>query len=231
MTDRSSFPAEGNARDAWGASACRSRYLRFGKRLLDVVGAVAALVVLSPIIAAVTLLVLAVLGRPVFFRQSRPGLLGRPFTLVKFRTMRDDVVEPGCPAPDERRLTRIGRFLRHSSLDELPELVNVLAGHMSLVGPRPLLMEYLERYTQEQARRHRVRPGLTGWAQVNGRNALTWEERFRLDVWYVDHVCLSLDLTILVMTLVEVFKARGISAADHATMPKFSGTKGTNDGE
>ena len=155
------------------------------------------------------------LGRPVFFRQPRPGLHGRPFALVKFRTMRAGT------GSDAERLTRFGRFLRTTSLDELPELWNVLRGDMSLVGPRPLLMQYLERYTPEQARRHEMKPGITGWAQVNGRNALTWDERFALDVWYVDHWSLALDLRILARTLGAILRRKGITAPGSATMPEF----------
>jgi lipopolysaccharide/colanic/teichoic acid biosynthesis glycosyltransferase len=174
------------------------------------------------------LLVLSIqwkLGTPVLFVQQRPGLRGRPFKLLKFRTMMDGRDAQGRLLPDAERLTPFGRFLRSSSLDELPELFNVLKGDMSLVGPRPLLMEYLPRYTPEQARRHDVRPGITGWAQVNGRNALSWEEKFKLDVWYVDHQSFALDLKILWMTLFRVFQRKSISAEGHATMPKFMGGK------
>src|SRR5205814_3787208 len=161
---------------------------------------------------------------PIFFRQIRPGQHGRPFTLIKFRTM-SEVKDGGAePSADASRLTRLGRFLRSTSLDELPEMMNVLKGEMSLVGPRPLLMEYLPRYTPEQARRHEVRPGITGWAQVNGRNAITWKRKFELDVWYVEHHSLYLDVRILMRTLLKVFKSEGISAGGHATMPVFAGT-------
>lgn len=163
------------------------------------------------------------MGSPVLFRQCRPGRFGRPFYMIKFRTMRDATDAAGRPLPDGERLTAFGRFLRSSSLDELPELWNVLKGDMSLVGPRPLLMEYLPLYSAEQARRHEVRPGVTGWAQVNGRNALTWEEKFRLDVWYVDNRSLWLDLRIIAMTVKKVIRRDGISAAGEATMPKFTG--------
>jgi lipopolysaccharide/colanic/teichoic acid biosynthesis glycosyltransferase len=163
------------------------------------------------------------MGSPVFFRQTRPGLHGRPFEMIKFRTMRDAVDAQGRPLPDAERLTRLGRFLRSSSLDELPELWNVLRGEMSLVGPRPLLMEYLPLYSPEQARRHELRPGVTGWAQVNGRNAISWEEKFALDVWYVDNRSLWLDLEIIWLTIRKVIKRDGISAAGEATMPKFTG--------
>lgn len=193
------------------------------KRALDVVLALAGLVVLSPVIVAVALAVRAGMGRPILFRQVRPGLHGQPFTLLKFRTMRGDVDRLGQPLADEQRLTTLGRFLRRWSLDELPQLVNVLRGDISLVGPRPLLMEYLPRYTPEQARRHEVRPGITGWAQVNGRNAISWEEKFAYDVWYIDHWSLWLDLRILWRTLVQVLKGHGISSGDTATMPRFLG--------
>jgi sugar transferase EpsL len=196
------------------------------KRALDVAGAGLGLLVLSPVMLAVAVAVRATLGSPVLFRQTRPGLGGRPFDLYKFRTMRHAPGPDGHPLPDAERLTGLGRFLRSASLDELPELLNVLKGEMSLVGPRPLLMEYLPLYSPEQARRHEVRPGLTGWAQVNGRNALTWDERFRLDVWYVDHRSFLLDLKILAMTVASVFRREGISHAGHATMERFTGGRG-----
>ena len=166
------------------------------------------------------------MGTPVFFRQQRPGLHGEPFTIYKFRTMTDKRDDQGDLLPDAERLTPFGRFLRIASLDELPELVNVLRGEMSLVGPRPLLMQYLERYTPEQARRHEVRPGITGWAQVNGRNALSWENKFELDVWYVDHVSLWLDLKIIALTLWKIVRREGISQPGRATMEEFVGTAG-----
>lgn len=193
------------------------------KRALDVVVAVVGLVALSPVLLAVALAVRAKLGAPVLFRQWRPGLGGRPFELLKFRTMRHAADAEGHLLSDAERLTPLGRVLRATSLDELPELLNVLRGEMSLVGPRPLLMEYLPLYTPEQARRHQVRPGITGWAQVNGRNALGWPERFRLDVWYVDHRSFALDLKILGMTVARVFRREGISHAGHATMERFTG--------
>ncbi len=168
------------------------------------------------------------MGRPVFFKQMRPGYRGVPFSLIKFRTMKASGQNGVSGEDDEGRLTGFGRTLRKTSVDELPELWNVLKGDMSLVGPRPLLMEYLPRYSPEQARRHDVKPGITGWAQVNGRNAITWEEKFRLDVWYVDNHTLWLDLKILWMTFAKVFKQEGISADRHATMPKFKGTCGGN---
>jgi sugar transferase EpsL len=199
-------------------------YARVGKRAFDIVFASLLCVLLSPILLLCGLLVGFGIGTPLLFRQVRPGLRGAPFTVYKFRTM-SDADEGGVLLPDAQRQTRLGRLLRSSSLDELPELINVIKGQMSLVGPRPLLMEYLDRYTPEQARRHEVKPGITGWAQVNGRNALSWEERFRLDVWYVDNQSLLLDLKILRMTLIKVILREGISAEGHATMPKFMGSE------
>jgi lipopolysaccharide/colanic/teichoic acid biosynthesis glycosyltransferase len=194
------------------------------KRLFDIVVSTVMLVVLSPVIAAIAVAVLLDLGAPVLFRQVRPGLKGRPFTLYKFRTMRGaHSGEPGSEG-DEQRLTAFGRRLRASSLDELPELWNVLRGDMSLIGPRPLLMRYLPLYSPEQMRRHDVRPGLTGWAQVNGRNAISWEDKFRLDVWYVEHRSMMLDLKILLMTATAIFKRDGISYENSATMPEFRGS-------
>lgn len=193
------------------------------KRVVDIVGASVGIILLAPVMLAVALLVLLTMGRPVLFRQQRPGLRGKPFTLYKFRTMRDARSASGELLPDELRLTTFGKWLRSTSLDELPELFNVLKGEMSLVGPRPLLMEYLPRYSPEQARRHEVKPGITGWAQVNGRNALTWEEKFRMDVWYVDHWNLWLDMKILLLTIWKVLKREGISAEGSATMPVFTG--------
>ncbi|MGQ9542135.1 MAG: sugar transferase [Armatimonadota bacterium] len=194
------------------------------KRLMDLCLASVALVLLALPMLVIALLVRLSLGSPVLFRQQRAGLHGKPFTLIKFRTMRDARDERGKLLPDEVRLTRFGKWLRHTSLDELPELLNVLKGEMSLVGPRPLLLEYLPRYSAQQARRHEVKPGITGWAQVNGRNALSWEERFRLDVWYVDNWNLWLDVKILLLTLWKVLKREGISAEGSATMPVFMGT-------
>ena len=193
------------------------------KRALDVAMAGVLGVIALPIAAIVTLAVLVQLGRPVLFRQRRPGLHGKPFMLMKFRTMRDAVAPDGTPLPDAERLTGLGKFLRATSLDELPELWNVLRGDMSLVGPRPLLMEYLPYYSAKQRRRHDVRPGITGWAQVQGRNAVSWEERFKLDVWYVDHRSVWLDLKILAATVPAVLSRRGISAPGDVTMPKFTG--------
>lgn len=194
------------------------------KRLFDLVTASVLLAVLSPILAIVALLVRVALGTPVLFRQQRPGMYGRPFELLKFRTMRDALGPDGTPLPDHLRLTRFGRFLRSTSLDELPELINVVRGEMSLVGPRPLLTDYLPLYTAQQARRHEVRPGITGWAQVNGRNTLSWEERFSLDVWYVDHASLALDIRILGQTLGAVFRREGIAHPGEATMTRFTGS-------
>jgi lipopolysaccharide/colanic/teichoic acid biosynthesis glycosyltransferase len=194
------------------------------KRLFDISVAGVALVLLSPLLLIVALAVRLTMGRPVLFRQRRPGLHGEPFELVKFRTMRQPSGADIAVAEDELRLTRLGRFLRASSLDELPELWNVLKGEMSLVGPRPLLMQYLPLYTPEQARRHDVRPGLTGWAQVNGRNALSWEEKFALDLWYVDNCSLLLDLRILLLTVWRVLRPSGIAAEGSATMPEFTGS-------
>ena len=194
------------------------------KRSLDLIGSFLLLLILSPILLVLSLLVWLFLGWPVIFSQERPGLHGKLFRLYKFRSMRDLRDSNGNLQPDEQRLTRFGRFLRSTSLDELPELFNVIKGDMSLVGPRPLLVQYLERYTPEQARRHEVRPGITGWAQVNGRNALSWEEKFKLDVWYVDHRNFWLDIKILLMTLAKVFKREGISAEGSATAPEFMGT-------
>jgi sugar transferase EpsL len=191
------------------------------KRALDVVGALLALILLSPLLLACALLVRVRLGSPVLFRQQRPGLHGAPFKLLKFRTMTEAHGADGRLLPDGERLTPLGRWLRSTSLDELPELVNVLRGDMSLVGPRPLLTDYLPHYSAEQARRHEVRPGITGWAAVRDRNATSWERRLQLDVWYVDHWTLGLDLKILLRTVVKVLKREGISAEGHATMPRF----------
>ncbi|NYT60524.1 sugar transferase [Alcaligenaceae bacterium] len=195
------------------------------KRLLDIVASAVALLCLSPVIALLTWQIRRKMGSPVLFRQVRPGLAGKPFEMVKFRTMKDAVDAQGNTLPDSERLTPFGQFLRSSSLDELPELWNVLKGDMSLVGPRPLLMEYLPLYTPEQARRHEVRPGVTGWAQINGRNTLAWEDKFELDVWYVENQSLWLDLKILFLTVKKVLIRDGISADGEATMPKFTGSK------
>jgi sugar transferase EpsL len=193
------------------------------KRLFDIAVATLVLALTAPLALCIALLVRWRLGSPVLLRQMRPGLHGRPFTLYKFRSMTDERDASGNLLPDERRLTRFGRFLRASSLDELPELWNVIRGEMSLVGPRPLLMEYLPLYTPEQARRHEVRPGITGWAQVNGRNAISWKENFALDVWYVDNRGFRLDMKILALTLWKVIRREGISQQGHATREKFDG--------
>lgn len=194
------------------------------KRLFDFTSALLGLIALALPLCVLMLLIRRKLGSPVFFRQTRPGLHGEPFQMVKFRTMTDARDAQGALLPDAERLTPFGRFLRATSLDELPELWNVLQGDMSLVGPRPLLMEYLPLYSPEQARRHAVRPGVTGWAQVNGRNAISWEEKFALDVWYVDHRSLALDLHILWLTIKKVLVREGISATGEATMGKFTGS-------
>ena len=195
-----------------------------GKRALDLLLASLAIAILSPLLLAVAVLVRILLGKPVLFRQRRPGLHGLPFTCVKFRTMKETRDPAGNLLPDADRLTGVGSFLRRTSLDELPELWNVLRGDMSLVGPRPLLPEYLPRYTAFQQQRHDVRPGITGWAQVNGRNALSWEQKFELDVWYVGHRSLALDLKILWLTVLIVLRRQGIEHGSHATMPEFLGS-------
>ncbi len=195
------------------------------KRLFDLLLTFIALIVLSPIIAVVSLLVAINLGTPILFKQLRPGYKGKPFYIYKFRTMREAFDTEGNLLPDHQRLTTFGRFLRSSSLDELPEFWNVLKGNMSLVGPRPLRMDYLPRYSAEQARRHDILPGITGWAQINGRNAISWDEKFRLDIWYVDHQNLLLDIKILWLTVLKVFKREGISAEGHSTMPDFMGSE------
>ena len=194
------------------------------KRLMDVVVAVLALALTSPLFIAIATALWLMHGSPVLFHQRRPGLKGQLFTLHKFRTMRNAVDSEGRPLPDAARLTRLGRFLRSTSLDELPTLWNVLKGEMSLVGPRPLLPEYLPLYTREQGRRHDVKPGITGWAQVNGRNAISWEEKFKFDVWYVDNQSVWLDLKILALTLGKVFKREGISQYGHVTAEPFRGS-------
>ncbi|MHB8872430.1 MAG: sugar transferase [Myxococcaceae bacterium] len=201
------------------------------KRAVDRVAAAGGLLVASPVLAATAIAIRAAMGRPVLFVQERPGLHGEPFRLVKFRTMTEKRDEQGRLLPDELRLPWIGRALRSASLDELPQLWNVLKGDMSLVGPRPLLSRYLSRYSREQARRHAVLPGITGWAQINGRNALTWEEKFRLDVWYVDHWSPFLDARILAATVFRVFRRQGISRQGHATMPEFLGLRAVSQDE
>jgi sugar transferase EpsL len=201
------------------------------KRAIDVVGASLCLLIASPIVLLAALGVLLAMGPPILFRQMRPGLRGQPFILYKFRTMLDLPQEGRDAAPDAKRLTRLGRFLRTTSLDELPEFFNVLKGEMSLVGPRPLRMQYLDRYTLEQMRRHEVKPGITGWAQVNGRNAITWEEKFALDVWYVDNQSLWLDLKILAMTFWKTIVREGISQPGHATAEEFQGSPARSGGQ
>lgn len=195
------------------------------KRVIDFAGALIGLIVLSPVILVVAALIKRRLGGPVLFRQVRPGLGGKPFEMIKFRTMRDACDSNGVPLPDSQRMTPFGSFLRSSSLDELPELWNVLKGEMSLVGPRPLLMEYLPLYNERQYLRHKVRPGVTGWAQINGRNALGWPEKFELDVWYVENRSLWLDVKIIALTIKKVVKRDGISASGEVTMSKFTGNK------
>ena len=198
------------------------------KRVLDLVSATVGALLLLPVFLCVSFLVLWRLGRPVLFFQTRAGQYGKPFKIVKFSTMRHVIDARGRPLPDEQRLTPFGRWLRNTSLDELPELWNVINGDMSLVGPRPLLMNYLDRYTPDQARRHEVRPGITGWAQVNGRNTISWEKKFELDLWYVDHQSVFLDLRIIALTLLKVFRRDGVVAPGHATMPEFMGSQSSD---
>jgi len=193
------------------------------KRVFDLLLSIPVLILVSPVIIVVTLLVRMRLGSPVFFSQLRPGLHARPFYMLKFRTMTNTRGSDGRLLSDDKRMTRLGNFLRRTSIDELPEFVNVFKGDMSLVGPRPLLMQYLDRYTPEQARRHEVKPGITGWAQIHGRNALTWEEKFKLDVWYVDNWSLWLDIKIIAMTIWKILKREGISQPGQATMEEFKG--------
>ncbi|MBM3187133.1 MAG: sugar transferase [Chloroflexi bacterium] len=202
----------------------RSRAL---KRAFDLTVAALGLVVLAPLLLLVGALIWLLMGPPILFRQERPGLHGKPFTVLKFRTMAEARDAQGKPLPDSERFTGLGRLLRSLSLDELPELVNVLRGEMSIVGPRPLLMRYLERYTPRQMRRHEVRPGITGWAQVNGRNAITWEDKFELDVWYVEHWSLGLDLKIVLLTVWKSLTREGISEPGQATAREFLGSGGT----
>lgn len=202
----------------------KNRLYRFwGKRALDLILTVPILVVLAPVIVVIALLLRAKMGSPVIFRQQRPGLRGKPFVLHKFRTMTNVRDKHGSLLLDAERLTSFGKFLRRLSLDELPTLINVIKGDMSIMGPRPLLREYLQRYTPEQMRRHEVKPGITGWAQVNGRNAITWEEKFSLDVWYVEHVSFWLDIKILLLTLWKTIKGEGINQPGQTTMEKFMG--------
>lgn len=208
----------------------RNRRKLIAKRIFDISVSGLSLLIFSPFLILIAFLVRIKLGSPVLFRQIRPGLHGEPFTIYKFRTMTDEKDDKGELLPDEERLTSFGQFLRRLSLDELPELINVLKGNMSIVGPRPLRMYYLDRYSLEQARRHEVKPGITGWAQINGRNLLTWDEKFQLDVWYVDNWTIWLDIRIILRTLVMVIKREGISAEGHATMPEFMGSeKGGDD--
>lgn len=195
------------------------------KRIMDVVISLGALIALSPVLLTIALLVRVRLGSPVLFRQVRPGLGARPFEMIKFRTMLDAVGSDGHPLSDAERLTPFGRWLRSTSLDELPELWNVLKGDMSLVGPRPLLLEYLPLYSAEQARRHEIRPGVTGWAQVNGRNAIAWQDKLAMDVWYVDNRSFLLDLKILLLTVKKVVLREGVSSEGHATMERFTGSE------
>ena len=198
------------------------------KRAIDITGALVGLICLAPIIALAALAVRISMGGPIFFRQMRPGLNEQPFTMIKFRTMANTHDAFGKLLSDGERLTRTGRFLRSTSLDELPELWNVLVGDMSLVGPRPLLIAYLGRYSPEQARRHHVKPGVTGWAQINGRNAISWDEKFQLDIWYVDHRSTRLDIRILFKTAFQVMRRSGINSEESATMPEFIGQKPLN---
>jgi len=195
------------------------------KRIFDLTLTIPAYLLLSPLIILIAVIIRLTMGKPIFFRQIRPGFHGKPFTIYKFRTMLNAYGKNGNLLPDKERLTRFGKFLRSTSLDELPELFNILKGEMSIVGPRPLLMQYLERYSPEQARRNEVRPGLTGWAQINGRNAITWEEKFRLDVWYVDNQSFRIDIKIIFMTILKVLKREGISQPGQATMEEFMGNK------
>lgn len=195
------------------------------KRSIDILASLCALLLLAPVLIAVAWLVKYKLGSPILFSQVRPGLNAKPFTMIKFRTMLDAVDSEGHPLPDSARMTRFGNFLRSSSLDELPGLFNVLKGDMSLVGPRPLLMEYLPLYSAQQYRRHHVRPGVTGWAQINGRNSVSWEEKFKLDIWYVDNRTFWLDAKIILLTLKKVLAREGINATGEATMKRFTGSK------
>jgi sugar transferase EpsL len=195
------------------------------KRLLDIILSVAILLISSPIILIVSLIIWITHGRPIFFYHERPGIQGKPFNLIKFRSMQNATDKNGNLLPDSERITRFGQFIRKTSIDELPELINVLRGDMSLVGPRPLLMQYLSRYSEEQFRRHEVLPGVTGWAQVNGRNAISWEEKFMLDLWYIDHWSFWLDIKILFMTIWNVISGEGISQPGRATMDEFMGNE------
>lgn len=205
--------------------ALRETVYRTTKRAMDVVGGAVGLVLTAPVTLPTAGLIWLKMGRPILFKQTRPGQHGEPFTLLKFRTMRPTTAEEAAMSNDAMRITPLGKFLRESSIDELPSLINVLRGQMSLVGPRPLLMRYLDRYTPEQARRMDVKPGVTGWTQVNGRNDLSWEEKFAKDVWYVDHQSLWLDLKILALTVVKVLRREGVNKSGHATTTEFMGTE------
>ncbi|MFQ7523389.1 MAG: sugar transferase [Terrisporobacter sp.] len=198
---------------------------KFFKRLIDIICSLIGLILFFPILLVVALLIRINLGSPVFFTQTRLGKDGKEFKMIKFRTMKDSLDKFGQLLPDEQRLTKFGKILRSTSLDELPELINVLKGDMTLVGPRPLLVEYKELYSERQFRRHEVYPGITGWAQINGRNAISWNERFELDVWYVDNISFLLDMKILVMTILKVIKRDGINEQGQASMSKFTGNK------
>ena len=227
-----SFHGVANKRDGCTMvpfSRSKRKFRFMAKRTLDLTVALVGIILLSPLMLLIALAILITTGSPVFFRQVRPGRRSRPFTLVKFRTMNNSTNVRGEVLPDAERLTHFGAFLRRTSLDELPQLWNVLKGEMSLVGPRPLLMEYLERYTPEQGRRQEVRPGITGWSQVKGRNAISWEEKFRYDVWYVDHRSFFLDLRILILTIWRVVRREGISREGYATMPEFMGHRNRSD--
>lgn len=205
-------------------------YIKFFKPLLDKIGALVLLTLLLPVIMLTALAIFMTMGRPVVFRQLRPGLYGRIFPIYKFRTMTDERDASGELLPDDMRLKGVGKLVRSLSLDELPQLINVLKGDMSFIGPRPLLVEYLPLYSATQQRRHDVKPGISGWAQINGRNALSWDEKFKLDVWYVDHLSFALDIRIAWMTVLRVMRPQGVSQSGHVTMPKFTG-KQTNDDE
>lgn len=196
-------------------------YIKVGKRIFDIFLALFLFIFMSPIFVIVGFLIFIFMGRPIIFKQERPGLNNKLFTILKFRTMNNSSDEKGMPAQDSERITDLGKFLRSWSLDELPEIWNILTGKMSFVGPRPLLVEYLALYSSQQSRRHKVTPGLTGWAQVNGRNNISWEEKFNLDIWYVDNVSFKLDLKILLKTITYTFKKEGITSKDHVTSPKF----------
>lgn len=202
----------------------RNFYISYGKRIFDLALTIPGMVVLLPVLIIVALLVQFKLGSPVLFKQMRPGMREKPFSILKFRTMTDERNADGKLLPDALRLTRFGYFLRKTSIDELPELINMFKGDMSLVGPRPLLMQYLDRYTPEQTRRHEVKPGITGWAQVNGRNAITWEEKFKMDVWYVDNQSFYLDIKIIFMTIWKILRREGINQQGQATMEEFIGS-------